>query len=209
MNNVAYLFDLDGVVIDTETEYTKIWTEIGNKYIPHINNFAFQIKGSHIRNIYENYLSHLSEQEWDGVVSYIRDLGQKMNYTYIEGVKEFLQELKIKNHLTALVTSSDNNKLETLFTKLPEIQSFFNVIVSSDDNVKGKPEPDPYLLAAKKLNIEPEQCIVFEDAIAGIESGLAANMFVIALSTTHSVEQLRKYTPKVIPNFKNFCLNCI
>lgn len=209
MNNIAYLFDLDGVVIDTETEYTKIWTEIGNKYIPHINNFAFQIKGSHIRNIYENYLSHLSEQEWDGVVSYIRDLGQKMNYTYIEGVKEFLQELKIKNHLTALVTSSDNNKLETLFTKLPEIQSFFNVIVSSDDNVKGKPEPDPYLLAAKKLNIEPEKCIVFEDAIAGIESGLAANMFVIALSTTHSVEQLRKYTPKVIPNFKNFCLNCI
>lgn len=209
MNNIAYLFDLDGVVIDTETEYTKIWTEIGNKYIPHINNFAFQIKGSHIRNIYENYLSHLSEQEWDGVVSYIRDLGQKMNYTYIEGVKEFLQELKIKNHLTALVTSSDNNKLETLFTKLPEIQSFFNVIVSSDDNVRGKPEPDPYLLAAKKLNIEPEKCIVFEDAIAGIESGLAANMFVIALSTTHSVEQLRKYTPKVIPNFKNFCLNCI
>ncbi|MFA6706087.1 MAG: HAD family hydrolase [Bacteroidales bacterium] len=117
--------------------------------------------------------------------------------------------MKIKNHLTALVTSSDNNKLETLFTKLPEIQSFFNVIVSSDDNVKGKPEPDPYLLAAKKLNIEPEKCIVFEDAIAGIESGLAANMFVIALSTTHSVEQLRKYTPKVIPNFKNFCLNCI
>ncbi|MDD4829905.1 MAG: HAD family phosphatase [Bacteroidales bacterium] len=209
MNNIAYLFDLDGVVIDTETEYTKIWTEIGNKYIPHINNFAFQIKGSHIRNIYENYLSHLSDQEWDGVVSYIRDLGQKMNYTYIEGAKEFLQELKIKNHLTALVTSSDNNKLETLFTKLPEIQSFFNVIVSSDDNVKGKPEPDPYLLAAKKLNIEPEKCIVFEDAIAGIESGLAANMFVIALSTTHSVEQLRKYTPKVIPNFKNFCLNCI
>ena len=209
MNNIAYLFDLDGVVIDTETEYTKIWTEIGNKYIPHINNFAFQIKGSHIRNIYENYLSHLSEQEWDGVVSYIRDLGQKMNYTYIEGAKEFLQELKIKNHLTALVTSSDNNKLETLFSKLPEIQSFFNVIVSSDDNVKGKPEPDPYLLAAKKLNIEPEKCIVFEDAIAGIESGLAANMFVIALSTTHSVEQLRKYTPKVIPNFKNFCLNCI
>lgn len=149
MNNIAYLFDLDGVVIDTETEYTKIWTEIGNKYIPHINNFAFQIKGSHIRNIYENYLSHLSDQEWDGVVSYIRDLGQKMNYTYIEGAKEFLQELKIKNHLTALVTSSDNNKLETLFTKLPEIQSFFNVIVSSDDNVKGKPEPDPYLLAAK------------------------------------------------------------
>ena len=97
MNNIAYLFDLDGVVIDTETEYTKIWTEIGNKYIPHINNFAFQIKGSHIRNIYENYLSHLSEQEWDGVVSYIRDLGQKMNYTYIEGAKEFLQELKIKN----------------------------------------------------------------------------------------------------------------
>lgn len=209
MNNIAYLFDLDGVVIDTEKEYTKIWTEIGNKYIPHINNFAFQIKGSHIRNIYDNYLSHLSEQEWDGVVSYIRDLGQKMNYTYIEGAKEFLQELKTKNHLTALVTSSDNNKLETLFTKLPEIQSFFDVIVSSDDNVKGKPEPDPYLLAAKKLNIEPEKCIVFEDAIAGIESGLAANMFVIALSTTHSVEQLRKYTPKVIPNFKNFCINCI
>lgn len=209
MNNIAYLFDLDGVVIDTEKEYTRIWTEIGNKYIPNVKNFAQQIKGNHIKNIYENYLSHISIDEWEDIVEYIRDLGKKMNYNYVEGAKEFLQELKSRNHLTALVTSSDNNKLDILFSKLPEIKTFFNVIVSSDDDVMGKPYPDPYLLAAKKLNIEPEKCIVFEDAIAGIESGIAANMYVIALSTTHPVEQLRKYTPKVIPNFKNFCINCI
>ena len=209
MNNIAYLFDLDGVVIDTEKEYTKIRTEIGNKHIPHVKNFAYQIKGNHLNNIYQNYLSHLSNKEWQEVLDYIRDLGQKMTYNYVDGAKEFLQELKKKNHLTALVTSSDNHKLEMLYSKLPEIKGFFDVIVSANDNVKGKPEPDPYLLAAQKLNIEPEKCIVFEDAIAGIESGLAARMYVIALSTTHPVELLRKYTPKVIPDFKDFCLNCI
>ena len=209
MKNIAYLFDLDGVVIDTEKEYTRIWTEIGDKHIPHIKNFAIQIKGNRLDNIYENYFSHLSEKEWEDILVYIRDLGEKMTYNYVDGAKEFLQELKKKNHLTALVTSSDNHKLEILFSKLPEIKSFFDVIISSNDNVKGKPEPDPYLLAAERLNIEPEKCIVFEDAIAGIESGLAARTYVIAVSTTHEVDVLRKYTPKVIPNFKDFCLNCI
>ena len=209
MKNIAYLFDLDGVVIDTEKEYTRIWKEIGDKHIPHIKNFAIQIKGNRLDNIYENYFSHLSEKEWEDILVYIRDLGEKMTYNYVDGAKEFLQELKKKNHLTALVTSSDNHKLEILFSKLPEIKSFFDVIISSNDNVKGKPEPDPYLLAAERLNIEPEKCIVFEDAIAGIESGLAARMYVIAVSTTHEVDVLRKYTPKVIPNFKDFCLNCI
>lgn len=209
MKNIAYLFDLDGVVIDTEKEYTRIWTEIGDKHIPHIKNFAIQIKGNRLDNIYENYFSHLSEKECEDILVYIRDLGEKMTYNYVDGAKEFLQELKKKNHLTALVTSSDNHKLEILFSKLPEIKSFFDVIISSNDNVKGKPEPDPYLLAAERLNIEPEKCIVFEDAIAGIESGLAARMYVIAVSTTHEVDVLRKYTPKVIPNFKDFCLNCI
>lgn len=209
MNNIAYLFDLDGVVIDTETEYTRIWTEIGNKYIPEVKNFAQQIKGNHINYIYENYLSHLSKEEWEDIVSYIRDLGTKMNYKYIEGAKEFLEELKSKNHLTALVTSSDNDKLDNLFNKLPELKTYFNVIVSANDNVKGKPNPDPYILAAEKLNIDPEKCIVFEDAIAGIEAGLAANMYVIALSTTYPIEQLQKYTTKIIPNFNNFCLYCI
>lgn len=209
MNNIAYLFDLDGVVIDTEGEYTKIWTEVGNKYIPEVKNFAQQIKGNHLNNIRQYYFSHLSISEWEGIISYFRERESNMNYSYIEGVKEFLKELKSKNHLTALVTSSDNKKLENLFTQLPEIKTFFNVIVSADDKVRGKPNPAPYLLAAEKLNIEPEKCIVFEDSIAGIESGLAARMYVIALSTTYSISQLQKYTPKIIPNFKNFCLHCI
>jgi len=209
MNNIAYLFDLDGVVIDTEGEYTKIWTEVGNKYIPEVKNFAQQIKGNHLNNIRQYYFSHLSNSEWEGIISCFRERESNMNYSYIEGAKEFLQELKSKNHLTALVTSSDNKKLENLFTQLPEIKTFFNAIVSADDKVKGKPNPAPYLLAAEKLNIEPEKCIVFEDSIAGIESGLSAKMYVIALSTTYSISQLQKYTPKIIPNFKNFCLYCI
>jgi beta-phosphoglucomutase len=209
MNNIAYLFDLDGVVIDTEGEYTKIWTEVGNKYIPEVKNFAQQIKGNHLNNIRQYYFSHLLNSEWEGIISCFRERESNMNYSYIEGAKEFLQELKSKNHLTALVTSSDNKKLENLFTQLPEIKTFFNAIVSADDKVKGKPNPAPYLLAAEKLNIEPEKCIVFEDSIAGIESGLSAKMYVIALSTTYSISQLQKYTPKIIPNFKNFCLYCI
>lgn len=209
MKNIAYLFDLDGVIIDTEKEYTKIWTKIGNKYIPDVKNFAYQIKGNHLNNIYENYLSHLSKAEWESILNHIRDLGRKMDYNYIDGAEEFLKELRAKDHLTGLVTSSDNYKLEVLFSKLPKLKSYFDIIVSADDNVRGKPEPDPYLLAAEKLGIEPEKCIVFEDAIAGIESGLSARMYVIGLSTTYSADVLRKYTPKVIPDFKDFCLNCL
>lgn len=91
MKNIAYLFDLDGVVIDTEKEYTRIWTEIGDKHIPHIKNFAIQIKGNRLDNIYENYFSHLSEKEWEDILVYIRDLGEKMTYNYVDGAKEFFK----------------------------------------------------------------------------------------------------------------------
>ena len=133
-----------------------------------------------------------------------KNLDFQKKIVYIEGVKEYLHELKIKNHLTALVTSSDNNKLETLFTKLPEFQSFFNVIVSSDDNVRGKPEPDPYLLAAKKLNIEPEKCIVFEDAESGVEAALNGGFYAVGIGSPKNLG----HAHLVIPNFigQNFAM---
>ena len=123
----------------------------------------------------------------------------------IPGVLDFLEELKANNIKMGLVTSSDDKKLETAFQNVP-IRHYFDTIVSADRITQGKPHPMCYLLAAKDLDINPENCIVFEDSFNGIQSGNDAGMKVVGLSTTNSEESIKEMVWKVIPDFTNFKL---
>ena len=112
-----------------------------------------------------------------------------------------------------MVTSSDREKVNRAFRELG-IEDLFDVVVTSDLIEHGKPDPSCYLLAASKLNVKAEDCIVFEDSFAGIQAGTAAGARVIALSTTNPAETLKDKAYKVIPNFekfsfKDYCEWCI
>ena len=82
----------------------------------------------------------------------------------------------------------------------------FDTIVSAERVEYGKPNPECYLLAAKDLNVKPENCIVFEDSFAGIEAGNAAGMVVVGLATTNPANMLEDKTVKVIPDFSDFSI---
>jgi len=202
-SDIAFLFDLDGVIIDTESQYDQFWSEAGKVYNSGIDNFEKVIKGTTLPNIISRYFSHLSVEKRKEleVANHAFDL--KLDIIPIPGALDFLTESKKAGIKTGLVTSSDNDKLKMVFRKLP-IRQYFDTVVSADRITKGKPDPMCYLLAAKDLNILPANCYVFEDSFSGIAAGNAAGMKVIGLSTTHPAENIRDKVWKEIPNFVNF-----
>lgn len=208
MNNyseIAYLFDLDGVIIDTEPQYDKFWSKAGKDYNSGVENLEKVIKGTTLPHIIARYFSHLSEEKQKELEAANHAFDLQLDTITIPGALEFLIESKKAGIKTGLVTSSDNAKLEAIFRKLP-IRQYFDTVVSADRITSGKPNPMCYLLAAKDLNVSPENCYVFEDSFSGIASGNAAGMKVVGLSTTNPAETIRDKVWKEIPDFVGFSL---
>ncbi|MDR2057148.1 MAG: HAD family phosphatase [Dysgonamonadaceae bacterium] len=204
-NNIAALFDLDGVIIDTESQYDIFWREIGQKYQLGIENIEQFVKGTTLSNIMSTYFSYLPVKEQEKLETVLRNFELQMDMIPIPGALEFLAELKRSEIKMGLVTSSDDEKLDYIFRSLP-IRTYFDTLVTANRVIKGKPDPACYLLAASDLHVLPENCYVFEDSFNGIAAGNAAGMKVIGLSTTNSTESIRDKVIKVIPDFRGFSL---
>lgn len=198
----AALFDLDGVILDTEPQYDVYWRKTAKKY--HLGEgFENKVKGTTDVEIMNKYFSHFSPETRQKILDEAHQHELQMDMIFIPGALEFLEELKSKGIKMALVTSSNDKKLGFIFKATP-IRPFFDSVVSADRVTRGKPDPMPYLLAAEDLNIAPENCFVFEDSINGIKSGNAAGMKVIALSTTNPKEMIENDAIMVISDFRNF-----
>lgn len=200
------LFDMDGVMIDTESQYDIIWKHIGDRYGVGIPNFEKVIKGTTLPNILKKYFSDQTEEERLNIEKTIDDFETNMEFPEIPGSLKFVDELKANGIKVGLVTSSTQTKLNAV-NKVRHFDELFDTIVAAERVVQGKPNPECYLLAAKDLNVEPKNCIVFEDSFAGLEAGRAAGMVVIGLATTHPADKLMPYTDTIIPDFKNFGLS--
>jgi len=199
------LFDFDGVIVDTEPIYDLFWNDAAERYGLGIPDFADLIKGSTMATIMEMYFSRFpaefQKKVWDESTEY----ESKMPLPLMPGSLEFLHLLKENGIRIGLVTSSDRNKVDRAFS-LYNMESLFDTVVTSDRITRGKPDPMCYLLAASDLNVPPSDCLVFEDSFAGIQSGTAAGMRVIGLSTTNPAESLTDKVYKVIPDFQHVTL---
>ena len=197
------LFDLDGVIIDTEPQYDAFWKKTSEDYALGIEHFERKVKGVTLPEIISTFFSHLPANEQKKIEQDNRDFDSQLDIIPIPGALEFISGLKQNGVKLGLVTSSDDVKLQFVFSRLP-IRPYFETIVSANRIKRGKPHPMCYLLAAEDLKTSPENCFVFEDSIHGIRSGNAAGMKVIGLSTTNSEENIRDQVVKVIPHFLNF-----
>lgn len=200
------LFDMDGVMLDTEPQYDIFWKHIGDKYNVGIENFEKVIKGNTLSGILKKYFSELPQSEIDSIIADLDKFELDMFFPEIPGSIRLVQELKKNGIKVGLVTSSSDTKLigvnrEKQFNKL------FDTVVSASRVTKGKPDPECFLLATKDLNVDPENCVVFEDSFAGIEAATQAGMPVIGLATTHSAESLSQKCIKVIPDFSVFSVD--
>ncbi len=187
---IGFLFDLDGVLIDSETEYTRIWQEIDRQYPTGVDNFAIKIKGQTLPEILNrHYPAHLHQN----IIDMLNSMEQKMRYEMLPGAREMLEALRERGIGCVLVTSSNDVKMRHLREEQPELEGFFADIVTADRISRSKPDPEGYLLGASLLGVAPERCVVFEDSAQGVRAGHAAGAYVTGLTTTLPKEQLEPY----------------
>lgn len=178
----GFLFDLDGVLIDSERRYTRIWQQIVDKYPTGIDNFPHVIKGMTLYNILDRYYPDPAVRE--AVEEMCIAAEAHIDYDYMPGAKALLTQLRSMNVPMAMVTSSDKPKMQALRLKLPDLCEWFDAVVDGNMVTKGKPDPEPYLTGARLLGLDPHHCVVIEDSLTGIEAGKRAGALVVGLSDT-------------------------
>ena len=188
MNKKAFIFDLDGVIVDTAKyhfiAWQKIAQELGIEFTPEHNE---DLKGvSRVRSldiILELGKINASQEDknkWliqknDNYLSYLVNMDQS---EILPGVLPILQFLKEKNQAIALGSASKNAR--PILEKTGIIH-YFDAIVDGNDVTNAKPDPEVFLQAAKLLNVKPENAIVFEDSVAGIQAANVANMTSVGI----------------------------
>lgn len=200
---IAALFDFDGVVMDTETQYTLFWNEIGEKYFPQYPEFGRIIKGQTLTRIYDTYFPDMEEVR-QKITDSLNLFEKEMHYDFIPGVVDFMKNLREHGVKMAIVTSSNQMKMANVYRAHPELKELVDYILTAERVKHSKPAPDCFLLGADILGTVPENCVVFEDSFHGLEAGNAAGMLVVGLSTTNSEEAIRDKCSLVIPDFRNF-----
>jgi beta-phosphoglucomutase len=189
MNNIkACIFDLDGVIVDTAVYHYKAWKRLANSlgfdFTEHQNE---QLKGvSRVRSL-ELILG------WGGVTKTATEqevLATQKNTWYMEmvnqmkpdeilpGAKEFVEVCRKAGIKIALGSASKNSM--TILNKIG-ITNLFDAVIDGNKVSKAKPDPEVFLEGAKALSVEPEDCVVFEDAIAGVEAAKAGSMKVVGI----------------------------
>ena len=197
----AALFDLDGVVFDTEPQYTVFWGMICRQYHPEHLGLEHEIKGSTLTQIYDRWFSGPLASEQASITARLDDYEQQMHYDYITGFEALVADLHRHGVKTAVVTSSNIPKMESVYRYQPRFKELFDAILTSEDFSRSKPDPDCYLKAAARFNVSPEECIVFEDSFNGLKSGRAAGMRVVGLATTNSAEAIAPYSDIQISDY--------
>ena len=194
------LFDLDGVVFDTEPIYTKFWEVECKRYHPETPGLEYRIKGQTLTQIFEGYFSDVAH-EHPAIEERLNDFESKMEFKYIPGFVEFVEEARKEGIHTAVVTSSNRIKMQAVYRAHPEVSDFFDRILTSEDFAESKPSPDCYLKGAEAFGSKPAECVVFEDSINGLKAGMASGARVVGLSTTNAPHTIQALCHLIVPDF--------
>ncbi|POY36094.1 beta-phosphoglucomutase [Solitalea longa] len=206
----ACIFDLDGVIVDTAVHHYKAWKRLANSL-----GFDFteeqneQLKGvSRVRSLeiilaIGNHAATAGEQEKMAAQKndwYLELIGQMTPEDILPGAKEFVEACKVEGIKTAIGSASKNTL--TILSKIG-LDKHFDAIVDGNKVTKAKPDPEVFLNAAKELNVEASACVVFEDAIAGVEAANNAGMRCVGIGQPAVLTQANA----VVPSLASITLN--
>lgn len=188
MNKKGFIFDLDGVIVDTAKYHFLAWKKLANDLgIDFTEEQNEQLKGvSRVKSlekilnwgetsVSEEKFSQLMHKKNEDYLSYIDTMTED---EILIDVPRILDQIKEENQGISLGSASKNARA---ILKKVGLYETFETIVDGTNVSKAKPDPEVFLIAAKELNIVPEKCIVFEDSIAGIQAANAANMISIGI----------------------------
>lgn len=197
----AALFDLDGVIFDTEPQYTTFWGSQFRRYYPDRPELEHAIKGQTLTQIYDAWFAGALEAERPAITERLNDYERQMTFPYIAGFLTLIDDLRRHAIPTAVVTSSNAEKMARVHEQHSEFRALIDVILTSEDFAFSKPHPDCYLCAMNRFGVTPAESIVFEDSINGLRAGRDSGATVVALTTSHSADVLRPLSDFQIPDF--------
>jgi sugar-phosphatase len=183
----ALLFDNDGTLVSSLDSVERCWTKWAREY--GITAEEFRRVALHGRPAAEIVADLLPARLVAEAVARVEQLEVEDvpggGVHLLPGTREFLDSLPADRW--AVVTSATRRLAEA---RLDAVGILPKTLIAADDITRGKPDPEPYLLAARQLGVDPAHCVVFEDAPAGLQAGRAAGMATVALATTHRAEEL-------------------
>lgn len=196
---IAALFDFDGVIMDTETQYTVFWNEQGLKYLNE-EDFGRRIKGQTLAQIYEKHFSTLPEAQHE-ITAKLNVFEKQMSYGYIPGVEAFIADLRRHDVKIAVVTSSNEEKMQNVYNAHPEFKGMVDRILTGEMFARSKPAPDCFLLGMEIFESTPDSTYVFEDSFHGLQAGMTSGATVIGLATTNSREAITGKAHYIMDDF--------
>lgn len=198
----AVLFDFDGVVVDTEAQYSKFWHRIGEEYLG-MDDMEGKVKGQTLVYIYDAFFNGRMKEQAE-ITESLNRFEQEMSYDFIPGVLDFIEDLRRHNVKTAVVTSSNEAKMASVYRVYPEIKTLFDRILTAELFAASKPAPDCFLLGMEVFGTDPADSYVFEDSFNGLKAGIASGATVIGLTTTNSREAIAPLCHHILDDFIGF-----
>lgn len=198
------LFDFDGVLFDTERDHEICWRKVAAHLGKSITREQF-LEGFGVKNaLFIRTILQWSDD--DNIIQEISKMKERAFEEHcrttvihpIRGSIELLFRLYNEQIPCVIASSSIRKNIDSILSFYPELQGVFQGIVSAENIVRGKPEPDVFLAGAKILKARPENIVVFEDAPLGIRAARSANMIAVGLTTTFSKERLTLEKPHLI-----------
>ena len=197
----AIMFDLDGVIIDTEPLHERTKRMAFDQYgVTAPEDFYAQFIGRSDKDMVKGVVEQFAPSlEWRDVLARKHELFNEMEgeIELIPGAAEFIAAARKHFDQLALVTSATRRNQQYALRRF-ELESSFDVIVTAEDIVRTKPDPEPYLTAVSRLGVPAEACLVIEDSTHGVASANAAACAVVAITTSFTTEQLGKADPRYI-----------
>lgn len=199
----AIIFDLDGVIIDSNPAIIEFWSYWAKKegFVLNDEMICEWVFGRKVTATIDGLFSHITEDRKKEIeqAGYLFD--QAMQPSGILGIQKFIKSLTQIQFTMGVATSSHHERMLQMLERVG-VAEYFVHFVTAHDVSKGKPDPEPYLKMAEKLGIAPAKCLVFEDANSGVQSAKAAGMQTIGIGNHLTKDALLLYGAlEVITNF--------
>lgn len=206
-NKKAYLFDLNGTMIDDMQYHIKAWHRILNELGANISleRMRDECYGKNNELLDRMFPGRYTEEEKNKMSlekekQYQQEF--KPHLQLLPGLSEFLEKAHQTGIKMAIGSAAIMFNIDFVLDGL-NIRHYFDAIVSADDVKDSKPNPETYLKCAAALNIEPKDCLVFEDAPKGVEAALNAGMESVVITLMHEKEDFNKY-PNIVSFIKDY-----